>query len=338
MKNLRAPLVSIIIPVFNVAPYLREALDSVVNQTYRNIEIIIVDDGSTDRSGSICDEYAVKDKRIIVIHQQNQGLSAARNVGLNCMSGEYVSFLDPDDAFHPVFIRKMLDVMNCEDPDIAVCRYSLYKTVGRMRPDVKKTTYPFVKQGMYNRAEALGALADGRINVAVWNKLYKRHLWNDIRFPGGHNYEDLNTTYRIFDKCGRIYVLRDSLYLNRERAGSITRTDSFENILDRDLAFEHLESYMALHAPGTFSEEHLRKYRQFRLNVAIAMLLRLKGKSLFEKQRKKIIYLGNQIGIENCRFRTRVAYLMVCRCPWALSFSYPIYRLFRQLEWRLIGK
>ena len=92
-------LVSVIIPVFNVRPYLEEALDSVIHQSYENLEIIIINDGSNDGSGEICDEYAVKDKRIRVIHQENRGLSAARNAGLDCMTGDYVAFLDPDDAY-----------------------------------------------------------------------------------------------------------------------------------------------------------------------------------------------------------------------------------------------
>lgn len=111
MTETESPLVSVIVPVYNVKPYLNEALDSVINQTYRNQEIILIDDGSTDGSGEICDEYATRDNRIKVIHQTNQGLSAARNAGLDIMHGSVISFLDSDDAFHPQMIEIMLHEM-----------------------------------------------------------------------------------------------------------------------------------------------------------------------------------------------------------------------------------
>ena len=104
------PLVSVIIPVYNVAPYLREALDSVIHQTYHSLQILIIDDGSTDGSASICDEY-LSDPRVIVIHQDNRGLSNARNVGLDLMTGEYTAFLDSDDAYHPTFIENLVDII-----------------------------------------------------------------------------------------------------------------------------------------------------------------------------------------------------------------------------------
>ena len=101
------PLVSVIIPVYNVEPYLKEALDSVLDQSYQNLEIILIDDGSTDRSGKICDDYSETDDRIRVIHQENKGLSSARNKGLDLMHGELVAFLDPDDAYHPDYVSAM---------------------------------------------------------------------------------------------------------------------------------------------------------------------------------------------------------------------------------------
>ncbi len=115
-------LISIVIPVYNVRPYLAEALDSVIHQTYANLEILLVDDGSTDGSGEICDEYASKDPRIRVIHQENKGLSASRNAGLDRMRGESVAFLAPDDAFDPCFIEKLAAALNREQADLAMCK------------------------------------------------------------------------------------------------------------------------------------------------------------------------------------------------------------------------
>ena len=123
-ENCQMPCVSVIIPVYNVEPYLREALDSVVGQSYRDLEIIIVDDGSTDGSSEICDEYRCN-PRVRVIHQGNRGLSNARNVGLDVSSGVYIAFLDSDDAFHPDFVRKMVDEIG--DADVAVCRFEVHQ-------------------------------------------------------------------------------------------------------------------------------------------------------------------------------------------------------------------
>ena len=125
-------LVSVIVPVFNVKSFLPEALDSLLAQTYQKLEIILVDDGSNDGSEKICDAFAKNDGRIRVIHKQNEGVSAARNTGLSVMHGEVVAFLDSDDAFHPEFVRTMLTAMQTEDADMAICKYSLYKTERKM--------------------------------------------------------------------------------------------------------------------------------------------------------------------------------------------------------------
>ena len=131
-QEMQDPLISVIIPVYNVAPYLREAVDSAINQTYRNLEIIMVDDGSTDGSGDICDEYASRDPRITVIHQKNCGSSSARNAGLDRATGEYIAFLDSDDAYDLSFIRTMIDVAFRENSDIVECLHCQFHTKKRM--------------------------------------------------------------------------------------------------------------------------------------------------------------------------------------------------------------
>ena len=132
----KCPLISVIIPVYNVRHYLKEALDSVIFQTYRNLEIIIIDDGSTDGSREICDDY-LDDSRVTVIHQKNKGLSAARNAGLDIMTGEYVAFLDSDDAYQSSFIEEMVNAIVREVADIVVCKYTVHSTVSEM--DYSKT-------------------------------------------------------------------------------------------------------------------------------------------------------------------------------------------------------
>ena len=128
-------LVSVIIPVYNVESYLEEALDSVLNQSYDNLEIIIIDDGSTDSSGQICDNYEKKDERVYVIHQEHRGLSAARNTGLDIMTGEAVAFLDSDDAFNQDFIKVLADIMEKENVDVVVCNHTVHNTIDKMEPE-----------------------------------------------------------------------------------------------------------------------------------------------------------------------------------------------------------
>ena len=236
-------LVSIIIPVFNVAPYLVEALNSVISQTYENLEIVIIDDGSTDESGHICDEYKEKDNRIIVVHQENKGLSTARNIGLGLISGDAIAFLDSDDAYHPDFVRKMVDAMIREKADLVICKSTVHNTSGNMSQNGQDQMFPSLGKGKYDRVTALQALVDRSIDHTVWNKLYSRRLWGNIRFPDGCVFEDVDTTYRIIDNCRSIYVLNEPLYLHRKRPESITETRSRKNINDWRLAFSHLELF-----------------------------------------------------------------------------------------------
>lgn len=252
-------LVSVIIPVYNVASYLVEALDSVVHQTYENLEIIVIDDGSTDGSGKMCDEYAEKDRRFRVIHQENRGLSAARNVGLDIMTGEVVAFLDSDDAFHPDFIRTMIDAMRQKSADLVVCKFVVFHTSGLMRFEGNEKEKPTIDSGEYDSITVLRALADGMINDSVWNMLYHRKLWENIRYPVGHVYEDTDTTFKIFNLCNTIYVLDQPLYLYRKRSMSITETHSPQNISDRISALFHFETFVKEHTPEIFSEEQLKK-------------------------------------------------------------------------------
>ena len=167
-------LVSVIIPVFNVRSYLAEALDSVLNQTYTKLEIIIIDDGSTDGSATICDEYVTKDQRIRVVHQENKGLSGARNTGLDMMTGEAVAFLDSDDAFYPRFVESMIDEMNRSGTDLVICDYTVWHTFGRMEPlnrCYQGRPHTSIGQGVYDRVSALQFLAEGAYSHYSWNKL-----------------------------------------------------------------------------------------------------------------------------------------------------------------------
>ena len=319
------PRISVIIPVYNVAPYLREALDSVVRQTYRNLDVIIVDDGSTDGSDAICEEYR-SDPRVRVIHQENRGLSNARNRGLDLAGGEYIAFLDSDDAYDPEFAEKMLEAI--ENVDVAVCRYDVHR--GKL--DTGGRTEPPIKEGWYDREEALRALVNGSINNSVWNKIYRKELWNRIRFPDGHNYEDVETTCQIFDACGQMRVLNRTLYYHRRRPGSITDTPTKKNMEDRKLAYDHLTVFVETHIPEVFSEEHLEKVRQ--MNLAGMMAGFVSG----AVDTAEIRAACEGIEPAGFSFRFRAAMWMIRLCPWLLRMIYPAYRPFRMLVWKVFGR
>ncbi|MBQ7197147.1 MAG: glycosyltransferase family 2 protein [Synergistaceae bacterium] len=346
MKNrFHSPLVSVIVPVFNVAPYIREALDSVVSQTYKNLECFLVDDGSTDDSGKICDEYAARDDRFIVIHQEHQGVSAARNAGLDAMRGELVAFLDPDDAYRPEFVGSMVEAMEREEADIVACKYTIHYTTKKITATGHEKTYPTIRGGVYDWRATLKELADSKINVSVWNKLYIRELWKDIRFPVGQLHEDNEATYRIFEFCKKFYVVNQPLYLHRKRPGSITTTISQISINDQILANSFVCSFIEARVPEFFTKAHLQKHRQGFLNSMIINFARCsyesgdEWKTLRAELKNKIIELEKEVGIKNCAPRTRVAFFMFKNCPWLLSPAYKfVWPLLRSLRDFLKGR
>lgn len=218
------PRVSVIVPVFNVAPYLREALDSLINQSYRNLEILIIDDGSNDGSGTICDEYRDKDLRIIVFHQLNRGLSAARNVGLDNMTGQIVAFLDPDDVMYPNMIEIVLNTMKEKN-----VRLVTFGTV--WLHNGKPVSSPV--DGYYDVKEVLRSYIEkGGICGAIWTKVFEADLFNKIRFREEHNYADMEVFLKILDKCKTLYAIQEPLFRYRKRQYSITATNSPDNRLD----------------------------------------------------------------------------------------------------------
>lgn len=335
-------LVSVIIPVYNVRPYIEEALDSVLAQSYKDLEILVIDDGSTDGSGEVCDRYAEKDERIRVFHQANRIVGAARNVGLDRMTGEMVAFLDPDDAYHPSFIEEMVFAMEREKVDVVICRYTVQKTVGELNYTEGERTYPLIAQGRYDRAGALSALVKGLINTSVWNKLYRRELWEELRFVEGYVYEDNVPTYKVFSLSQNNYVLNRTLYLHRERPGSITATVSQSNLADQLLSCSQVFAFVQDNTPRLFTPQQLKLVCQSYLNGMMSGYIRYCGKyrgDAFAKEaRRQIIVFGRKIGIDNVKFRMRVAYCMLCFCPWLLRLLYPVYHSIRMEILRFTGR
>ena len=194
------PIISVVVPIYNVEPYLSTCIESIVNQTYNNLEIILVDDGSPDNCPQICDQWAGKDKRIVVIHKKNGGLSDARNAGINIAKGQYISFIDSDDYIEPTLYEKMLQAIINTGAEIACCgRYVIDND-----KQVLRTCH--VMNGI-NKFDVESALREmlyaNCIEEAAWDKLYKIDLFDNIRYPVGEINEDIVTTPLLFDKCSK---------------------------------------------------------------------------------------------------------------------------------------
>lgn len=256
-----------IIPVYNVKPYIEEALDSLIGQTYTNLEIILIDDGSNDGSGEICDQYAERDQRVRIYHQENKGLSIARNEGLDVASGEMIAFLDPDDAFQLDMIRTMVDVMKKTAADIAICGFERIRTSGLLitKKHKQKSTV-----NVLSRNEALRKVQDDSINTAVWNKLYKREIWEDLRFPEGHVHEGTYVIFDIFDKAEKIVVLNRKLIKHRIRPDSICQTISVKNKQDAQFSQSHFVEYIKKNTPEVFTPYDLQKAQSAKVTSMMA--------------------------------------------------------------------
>lgn len=208
-------LISIIVPVYNIKDYVSKCIESIMGQTYHNLEIILVDDGSTDGSGEICDRYAEYDRRIDVIHRENGGLSEARNCALDRVRGDLIAFVDGDDWIHPQMCELMLGVMEQRRADIVTCRLE------RENADFAKHRY--TKSDLDARVltgtESLSNI--GIPSVVAWNKLYRKEIFDNIRYPKGRLHEDEYVIHRIFYKCNRVAVIGQPLYFYTIRDGSI---------------------------------------------------------------------------------------------------------------------
>lgn len=218
------PKVSIIVPVYNVAKYLNECIQSVLNQSYRDIEVILINDGSTDTSGEICDYWKEVDKRVTVLHKKNQGLSSARNMGLDKMRGEYVVFVDSDDIVHPMMVERALSVLESRNFDCVVYKYKEIREECSVKL-FEKLEYDNIEE--LTQKEVLKTILIGKeFRMLVWNKVYKAELWDGIRFQTGRQPgEDVSVTYKVLDKCESVGYIRDKLYYYRIRRGSLIRSE-----------------------------------------------------------------------------------------------------------------
>lgn len=225
-------MISIIIPIYKVEKYLSQCIDSLISQTESDIEIILVDDGSPDACGEICDEYAKNDNRIVVIHQPNKGVSAARNAGLDIAKGEYIGFVDPDDWVAPEMFGEMLKVMSSNDVEFVICGYDYYDEAGYLD---KKRRYVEKSNETISQKEILHRFADmpPSIRHGVCNKLFKKTLLHTQFKEGLHSSEDVLFLTEYVQNVRNAVVIHKPFYKNRVRDGSATHGElSVDSLAD----------------------------------------------------------------------------------------------------------
>lgn len=246
------PIISIIVPIYNVGKYLPRCIESILNQTFNNFELILVNDGSTDNSGVVCDDYAKKDTRIKIVHKSNGGVSSARNAGLYVAKGEYIGFVDPDDYIDKNMYEKLYRLCVDNNSDIAICRFNR-EINGKIQN--KESTEEIIE---LNNMEAMNELFKGNLyRFSLCNKLFSKKCFNDVLFPEERIHEDLSTTYKLFDNskktvyinyCGYIYVRRENSILtstyNEKRLQAFIAWDEIIEFIDKNY-YEIIEQVIA---------------------------------------------------------------------------------------------
>ena len=254
-------LISVIVPAYNVENYIDKCIESIINQTYKNLEILIVDDGSTDNTGKKIDNWATKDNRITVIHIENEGLAVARNTLLDLAKGEYIGFVDSDDYIEPNMYEELLNAIKKNSCDISICSFTNVYEDGTKKKKHKDDTI----EEIWTPTRCLYQLyePDQDIMSLAWNKLYKRKVWDNIRYPEHRIYEDAYVITDIIDVIDKAFFMSKSLYNRQMRQESIMgkskkiteknlmildvfkkRCEKYEGIADKVLYSKMVDEYM----------------------------------------------------------------------------------------------
>ena len=310
-------MISIILPVYNVEPYLDECIQSVLGQTYENIEIILIDDGSEDNCPAICDSWAEKDRRVRVIHQNNQGLSIARNVGIDVARGDYLCFVDSDDYIDKTLCEKVMDAFSKSRVDIVA--FNFYQI-----DDSGMVSIPEHKQpkGILSSAQTLEEIIYENLRVHAWSKVYKRELFSEVRFPAGHNFEDVGTVYKLVLKSEKVCVLEDRLYFYRQRRGSIMNAFSDKSMIDLYLMKKQRSEDLKPIYP------ELAEYDLMRVALCAKSVF---DRSLWRNIDSSVLLNVNDFLVENKQSVLR----RIGNAEWKLFYRFPkIYTCYRLLRHR----
>lgn len=224
------PKISVIVPVYKVEKYLKKCIDSILNQTYTNIEIILVNDGTPDNCGQICNDYSKKYSNVIVVHKKNGGSSSARNVGLDIATGDYIGFVDSDDWIEPNMYQRLIENAIKYNAEISVGGLNNIKEYKNKYEQVKSTYNGKIEISCIDKYEGMKNFFLG--TWPAWDKIYKKEVHEDIRFPEGEINEDEAIALKLIDRCEKIVYTNEALYNYLSRPNSITTSKFSEKNLD----------------------------------------------------------------------------------------------------------
>lgn len=317
-------LVSVVIPVYNVEQYLRRCLDSVIGQTYKQLEIILIDDGSTDASGAICDEYALKDIRIQVFHTENQGLSNARNTGVSYAQGEYLAFIDSDDYIAEDMIEVIYDRIMRDESDLVICNFLRVNNAGKVLPE--NADSPILDEKL-NTEEALNKLCGSMCwyYVTAWNRLYRTELIREIPFPPNQINEDELIAHYLLGSCKSVSCVKKPLYYYVQSNDSITRGKYTIERLNAVTAMWDRCRYAAEHQMNQLAESSMDR----------GMFLYYEGYSKLDRNNEVVKKRFRQLHVQS-----KVAYNSINKAALTnkKKFLYLLFRLSDQLYYWLDRK
>lgn len=321
------PLISLIIPVYNVEEFLDRCLESAINQTYENIEIILVDDGSPDSCPKLCDNWSKKDKRIIVVHKLNGGLSDARNAGIKIAKGEYLTFIDSDDYIDKSYVKELYDAIKIDDCDLSisgiVVKYSNRTVINK---------YTNEKEILTPKETLKKILYDEGIDISATAKLYKKELFKNIQFPKGRLYEDAATTYKLIYASKKIANNNVPTYFYMIRNNSIAQSTFNKKKMDLIKSTEEMTNFIREKYPDLSSACDRRLMYAYLSTVSQLASV----KKEYKKEEKTLIeYINNNskkaLKDKKCPMRDKFAII-------TLGFGFKFYKLVWNLYRRVTGR
>ena len=304
------PAISVIVPIYNVENYVTKCVDSILNQTFRDIEIILVDDGSTDNSGKICDEYLTKDDRVKVIHKKNGGLSDARNAGLDICTGEYIGFVDGDDYIDEDMYELLYKNIINYDADISMCRF---RRIYNNRIDDNGRNLIRCTQ---DKKEIIEELYCGSIGISVCSKLYKKNIFSNLRFFYGKTYEDVYITLHTVEKATKVVFDYKSKYNYLLRTNSITEKKEYNKKIKEEInAYLYNHSIICDKYPELIEVSEYRLWWVYRMTIERIMKCKdhkehkAEVNAFINILRYKIFHI---LGNKKLSIKQRMAYILIC--------------------------
>lgn len=325
---MKRPEISIIVPVYNSSPYISKCIESILDQTFKNFELILVNDGSTDQSGHICEQYALQDSRIKLVHKENGGVSSARNAGINLARGEFISFVDGDDWIYKEMYSKLYDLSKETNSDISIC--SIYREINGEVIGTKREEFIIEM----DNTEAMRELFTGKyFRFAVWAKLYKKSCFKNILYPEDRRLDDLPTTYKIFSNANKVAYTSYAGYIYLLRENSIITSSYNEKKLDVFLGWDEIITFMNKNYPK-LSKEYISCFVYYSMDHVYSILNQVEDPG---ERNKYILYIQQYVRkyykeiLKNTRLSLKHKYLITL-----LNYNVKLLYLNNKLKRKLI--